>query len=394
MSKTHLHAFGPGGRNQVALPFDLESLLADWASLRVSMTRHLAPGFERDEWAYLIQFLATENLAGAYRGSFGEPYAGLRESGAGIFLRPRGQVAVWLPNNVSLLGPLTLVLLSITGNRLWFKGGSRSADLTGEFLAYVFEHLRPGPLRFHLERSLEHASFDRADKRNAGFAAGADVRILFGSDAAAQAIDALAHPLESSSFAFIDRRSEAWVEPACVDAELVDTLVKVFGIYGQAGCTSPRRVVLLGGTPGQAHGLRDALLARWNGNLRRSTAPHQASMNQMARQWAAALGWDAVLGHANSAAFLVGGPELESIESPLALAVVPMPLSQALEQLPENIQTIGHAVGDTRQPCWLEALASSRIKRLVPLGRMHHFGPLWDGANFWRQTFQEVELDL
>jgi hypothetical protein len=255
MSNSNLHFFGESCA--LALPFELDELLADWASLRVPMTRGIAPGFERDEWAYLIQFIASDSLSAVFENSFG---ARTKTQGElGLFLRPRGQVAIWLPNNVSLLGPLSMVLLSLTGNRLALKGGSRSEDLTGNFLAYIFENLRPGALRSHLEAKVEYGVFDRNDERNARFAAESDVRVLFGSDAAAEAINALPHPLESSDFAFIDRRSEAWIEAGCVTNELVDTLCKVFGIYGQAGCTSPRRVVLLGGDEQAARDLRERL---------------------------------------------------------------------------------------------------------------------------------------
>ena len=390
MSKSKLHYFGE--RCALALPFDLDELLADWASLRVPMTRAIAPGFERDEWAYLIQFISTESLSAVFEDSFGK--RSQAPTALGLFLRPRGQVAIWLPNNVSLLGPLTMVLLSLTGNRLALKGGSRSEDLTGQFLAYAFENLRPGPLRRHLEQQVEFAVFERGDERNARYAAESDVRVLFGSDAAAAAINALPNPLESSSFAFIDRRSEAWIEPGCLTDELVETLCKVFGIYGQAGCTSPRRVVLIGGSEDDAHALRERLVAQWAKLMRQPPAPHQASANVMARQWAAALGWEAELTDQHGAVFASGAAGLEPIEAPLALAVVSMDLEQALEELPANIQTIGHAHAASSRAAWLDVLAGSRIKRLVPLGRMHHFGPLWDGANFWRQTFEEVELDL
>jgi hypothetical protein len=390
MSESVFFYYGDAGA--VALPFALEELLADWASLRLQMTRAVAPGFERDEWAYVIQFISEEHLAEVYASAFGAR----REDHAspGLLLRPRGTVAIWLPNNVSLLGPLSLVLLSITGNRLLLKGGSRSEDLSGAFLAYVFEHLRPGVLREHLEANVHYAVFDRADERNARYAAEAQVRVFFGSDAAAAAIDALPHLLESSYFAFIDRRSEAWIEPICVDDELVETLCKVFGIYGQAGCTSPRRVVLLGGDERQAADLRERLVETWQRLMRQPPAPHQASANVMAQQWAAALGWDARLTDLNGAVFASGTASLEPIEASMALAVVGLEREVALAELPENIQTIGHALEDATDPAWLQLVAGSRVKRFVPLARMHHFGSLWDGANFWRQTFEEVEFDL
>jgi hypothetical protein len=128
--------------------------------------------------------------------------------------------------------------------------------------------------------------------------------------------------------------------------------------------------------------------------MRQAPAPHQASANVMARQWAAALGWEARLTDQNGAVFASGPAGLQAVEAPMSLAVVGLSLEQAMAELPANIQTIGHALGEPSAPAWLDVLANSEIKRFVPLGRMHHFGPLWDGANFWRQTFEEVELDL
>jgi hypothetical protein len=43
---------------------------------------------------------------------------------------------------------------------------------------------------------------------------------------------------------------------------------------------------------------------------------------------------------------------------------------------------------------WLKIVAASGIKRFVPIGRMHHFGSLWDGEQFWRQCFEEVEFGI
>ena len=123
-----LRAFGRSARRPARwpsrCPFDLEAVLADWAALRPAMTRTVPDGFERDEWAYLIQFLDRDNLKGAFTASFGEPVEPVEPGadGTGVLARPRGTVAVWLPNNVSLLGPLTLILLTLTGNRIPAEG--------------------------------------------------------------------------------------------------------------------------------------------------------------------------------------------------------------------------------------------------------------------------------
>ena len=379
----------------VTLPFVLDDVIADWASLRVTMARQLPDVFERDEWAYLISFLEEANLRGAYVQSFGAPVGPPKSGkpgGAAGLIRPRGPVAVWLPNNVSLLGPLVMILISITGNPMLLKGGSRSEDLTGAFLQFAIEHLREGPLREALRATVRYDVFDRDDARNAEFAAEARSRIIFGSDAAAASIEALPHPQGSTGFAFIDRRSEAWVERELLSDELVDVLIKVFAIYGQAGCTSPRRVVVLDGTKGDALELRDRMLARWPEVIKRRPAPHVASACVMARQWAAALGWDARLAANNGAVLATGEAATSTFESPMGLPVVAASVEAALDALPPNIQTIGHAVHDPNSGDWLARIARSGAKRFVPVARMHHFGPVWDGVDFWRQTFEEVEV--
>ena len=384
----------PAGAVAVALPFDLERVVADWESLRVPMTRHVPEVFQRDEWAYLIRFLERDSLMEPFRSSFGEPIAAPGDLAPVALARPGGPVAVWLPNNVSLLGPLALVLLTLTGNPLLLKGGSQSEDLCGAFLDFARANLSPGHLSRRLE-SVRFEVFDRDDPRNAEYAAAARLRIVFGSDAAAEAVDALPHPLDSSSCAFVDRRSEAWVAPARVDDALLRTLVKVFAVYGQAGCTSPRRVVLLDGGSNDARALRDGLVAAWPHAVQGEVAPHVASSNVMARQWAAALGWDAVLAPANAAVLAVGTSDLERFDAPMALPIVAAPLERAAAELPDNIQTIGHAFAEAGESSWgrcLELLSRPGAKRFVPLARMHHFGPVWDGVDYWRRTFEHVEI--
>ena len=68
-------------------------------------------------------------------------------------------------------------------------------------------------------------------------------------------------------------------------------------------------------------------------------------------------------------------------------------VEQAAAELPANIQTIGHALEGEADARWFELLARTPVKRFVPLERMHHFGARWDGADFWRATFDLVELD-
>lgn len=391
MSRSLHYFVGSGRCAAVALPFPLDAMVADWNGLRQAMVRQMDPSFSRDEWAYLISFLSAENLEGVFTQCFGRRTAAPDLPPRFLF-HPRGLVGIWLPNNVSLLGPLTLILMSLTGNPLWLKGGTQSSDLTGAFLRYALAQLAPGVLRTRLDSSVRHDVFDREDARNVEMAGQARVRIVFGTDAAASAIHALPHPRDSVGVSFVDRRSEAWIQKEAVtDALLVDIL-RVFAIYGQAGCTSPRRVVVLDADGSDVLRLRDRLLALWPSVVRGAPAAFRASENIMCRQWAAAQGWNAALAERNAALLAAGTLDLEEIQGDMVLMLVPATVPEAVAHLPPNVQTVGCALTSFRLEDVLSWLHDGSVKRIVPLQRMHHFGPVWDGQEFWRQTFEAVEL--
>jgi hypothetical protein len=375
----------------VSLPNQTGSVIDQWSELRSAMTQAVPDSFTRDEWAYLMSFLDTTHLNQPFRECFGETIP----AGAGPVVRlfrPRGRIALWLPNNVSLLGPLTLILVSLTGQPLRIKAGSRSNNLTKDFLEFALFRLPDCALKRYLGDSVICETFDRHHIGNAEMAEKAHVRIVFGSNEAAREIHSLPHPLESVGFSFVDRRSEVWIEEECLSDQFCTTLLKIFAIYGQAGCTSPRRVVLLGGDTSNALALRDRLVELWPTVLPGLPAMNVSSENTMARQWAAALGWDSRIAGSNAGVIAVGEPDLLVIDSGMFLGISPATPEQAERTLPDNIQTLGYASQEPDHIRWLELVARTGIKRLVGLDEMHHFGPLWDGSEFWRQLFEAVEI--
>lgn len=382
----------PSGTIGVALGFDPARLIAEWAALRGPMARELPDAFARDEWAYLISFLEEGRLGAVFTEAFG-PRASANGPAPRAIFHPVSTVAVWLPNNVSLLGPLTLVLLTLTGTRVRLKGGSDSEDLTRPFLEFARAHAGTGLLAERLADHVEHAVFGREDARNAALAAEADVRIVFGSDEATAAVDALPHRPGSETIAFRDRSSEAWVEPARIDEATLRTLLAVFAVYGQAGCTSPRRVVLIDGVEEDARALAERLAATWPRVVRRPPAPHESSQGVLGLQWARALGWRAVTAPDHAAVFAAGALGQEAIDLPMGLSLVPATEGEALRALPRNIQTVGQVLGPERVTALAPRLASRGVARLVPLARMHHFGPVWDGLEFWRRCFTRMEVE-
>jgi hypothetical protein len=390
----HLHFFdAPAGTISLALPLDYQQAIDDFAVLRNQMVRQVPVEFSRDEWAYLVTFLERENLLSPFLTTFGVRVEAPAQP-PNLLYRPRGPIAIWLPNNVSLLGPLTLILLSLTGQPIRLKLGSSAQDLTAAFLQYARANLPQGELREYLSSQVRTEIFGREDPRQQELTRNAQIRVIFGADSAAEAIHQLPHPLESLGFSFVNRESEAWLEQGALDEQVLATLIKVFAIYGQAGCTSPKRVILLDGSKTAVRRLRDDLVDLWPSVVTGEPPMHTASANVMAEQWATTLGWDARRTPRNAALFTHGTRDLPSFEAPMALRIQGATREQALADLPPNIQTIGHALEAPDDPAWLELLASSRVRRFVALGRMHHFGSIWDGQEFWRQCFEPMEVRI
>jgi hypothetical protein len=380
--------FSSAGRHTVLLlPFDLDRAISDWGALRRRMVADKPDTFTRTEWAYLISFLDPESLESVFVETFGVRGA-VEPAASREVVQPGGPVAVWLPNNVSLLGSLTLVLLSLTGNVLRIKSGSRGDDPTPLFLDYARQNLPAGQLRDHLTRDLEVRVFSRDDPQNAEWAGISRTRLVFGSDAAVAAIQALPHPTDSSGFSFGHRESEAWLERGACDDTTLESLLRVFDVYGQAACTSPARVVLLEATPAEAFEIRERLLSIWKRTFPRDPEMAVASTSILDHQWAASLGWSSRLAEKHGAAFAVGSASLPKPKGLRLLPLVPLTVPEAVTSLPECIQTIGYGLSPEMHRELTARIAGRGVKRFVRITEMHRFGPVWDGQSFWRDTFE------
>lgn len=382
------------GDDWLALPHSLDEMIDSWDLLRRKLLRVPQLGFTRDELAYVASFLGPESLVGLVESAFGPRKRTDPTTAPGRLLRPRANAAVWLPNNVSLLGPLLVILLSLAGCRVRMKAASEAEDLTFALLDLAREHATE-PLATYIRDKVEHLRLDRDDPRVAELAADTELQIFFGSDAGAAAVMALPRPVRSVWVPFVDRRSEAWIEPAAASDDTLTALLRVFAIYGQAGCTSPSRVVLLDASEQQAHELADRLYSLWPRVIAAPTAMHVASVNVMTEQWALALGYRAQRtpdGAAVIASGTLGLPELPPGEAPRLLPVVAAARADALAALPGNIQTVGHALAQPDDPTWVQLVAQTRIARFVPLAQMHHFGALWDGYPLLSTLFEHVEV--
>lgn len=305
---------------------------------------------------------------------------------------PRGRTAVWLPNNVSLLGPLTLVLLSLVGAPVGLKMGSRSDDLSSALLAYCSDQLPAGALRDFLRDQVEVHSFARKSTEAEQLSRWAQTRIVFGSNIAAEAIDALPHDIGSQMIAFVDRQSEVWLSDCSVDETVLRDLIAVFSVYGRLGCTSPRRIVLLEGGADEAERLAHRLASLWKQVVRSDAEAHVASGTLLSSQWARALGHSSLRVAGGHATLVWGHTEECMVGGNEVLSILPSRVGKRFSELPGNIQTIGHAFSEAQLLDILPHFAKAPAVRLVPIAQMHHFSPVWDGEEFWRRLFQVKEI--
>lgn len=373
------------GINAVGLPFNLDAMIEDWQRLQRAMAKAPNPAFSRTEWAYLIQFVDPNALRNVFSSAFGEQTP---IGSANCLLTPVSRVALWLPNNVSLLGPLVMVLVSLTGAEMRVKVGSRSRNLFVALLDWLRTRASDGPLKEWLENCVTAEEFDRHDSRNADMAAWADVRILFGSDAAASGVESLPHPYASRAFYFGEKVSEAWVEASRIDRPLASELARVFSVYGQAGCTSPKRVVIIDGTEADADTLALELLNVWPTTEPEIPPRHVASEAIMADHWARAIGKRAVRLPSNAGALILEPAASITVQGHMALGLQWGSLEDTLRTQSPNIQSIGHAVAMPDHPRWQAAMARSAATRFVQLGKLHHFDGVWDGLPWWQNLFQ------
>ncbi len=368
---------------------DIVGIIEDWDNIRKIMLKKPPPEFTRDELAYLVNFISKRELMEIYISTFGELTNIPRNMHRKI--RPIGNVSLWSPNNVSLLAPLTMILVSISGNKLRIKLGSRGTDLCSPLINWIKENSKSGPLVEWLEGELSVKSFDRESELNRKWSEWADVRIVFGSDMGCKSISDLPCSEETRTYLFSNKVSQIWCTNDDMDSSQIETLIKVFSIYGTAGCTSPRIVKIIDGSIEDCENLARRISISWDSVISGEIEMHSASQNLLSHQIAKSKGWESWILGKNSAVIAVGGPELNPPEGNRILPITHSSLDDSFTVLPPEIQTIGYSLPNNLLDKIEENMINYNIKRLVPIGEMHHFGPIWDGMHYWRGMFIEVE---
>lgn len=381
---------------RMMLPYNLDALLSDAQALVRQMIK-TGPtlSFTRDEWAYLIHTFQPKSLISVFTDTFGPMVTAANPDDQRRYLISRETATVWLPNNVSLLGPLMVNNLLLAGLTVFAKSGSHASPLLNELQSYISNNAPNGTLKSLWQNKLRTEQFDRKDPRNETWSYEADVRLAFGNDTSIQAIKSLPSKSNSPFFGFGDHSSEIWISPKeAATSDTVQNILNVFRIYGKRGCTSPARVVIIDGTVGDAQDLALKLQTRWNEIKAPRPAPHLVSETIMADQVARASGAVSFRTHDGGAVFIAGDVTHFDLPGQMTLPIMALDIPAALSSQKANIQTVGVAADDGWVTDWKPQLITSGALRVVSVQKMHYFGPHWDGMPYWRSCFREIETSL
>ena len=199
------------------------------------------------------------------------------------------------------------------------------------------------------------------------------------------------HAPGSRFLGFGNMYSEAWIDRQHLNDATAEQLIRVFAIYGQAGCTSPRRVVILNASHENAMRWSDRLVELWPQIAPAVAAPHTASQNLLFHQLATHAGAHARLTPGNRSIVAVADRSAEIPEGPQTLLLSGATLDEAVRSTPSNLQTLGLAVSAATHQEIVQRATDMHVRRMVPLSQMHHFGSLWDGHLLAATFFDFIE---
>ncbi len=337
----------------------------------------------------LEPILTKELGAGALNGEWTE------DGRARLKAYPVGVVGHWPAGNIEIQPLLSMTCALLGGNACLVRIPTGLRDVTSRLV----DKLIASDGKNILTSRIRLLSFDheRLDLHRA-MAQSVDGAMIWGGEEAVSSIRSLPFPPWARLAVFGPRISVAamdsasWSNPATCEA-LCRRIARDVWQFDQQACSSPQ-VLFLEKNDGVStrefvQALRSAFEAENRAHPRETIEGALTSAICQAR--AAWLLRD----ESNSAVFpatpdwtiLVGhGPEIPQPTQGKTLTVLEVDdLLAALARLDGNVQTLGLAIADPEKESAIASLAASRgIDRIVPLGRMHVFGPPWDGVDLIR----------
>ncbi|MFI5494485.1 acyl-CoA reductase [Actinoplanes sp. NPDC051859] len=323
-----------------------------------------------------------------------------RDDNTWIF--PRGNVFHVPPANVDTIFVYSWALSALAGNHNVVRISSRSAGAAD----VVLEALNATDADPVIGRTQRMVTYGRDDQLTANLSAWCDLRVIWGGDAAVEAIRR--HPLGPAArdLTFPDRTSWAALSvPGWHAADPATRTAAVTGFandsywFDQAACSSPRTVFLVGGAPAAAEQARAEFLTLLSAVVAQRGWTVDAAMAVEKRVHAYSL---AATGASTGLAFPSNEITALTLDDPSAaprrwIGAGAFPfahvtsLGELVPGLQRQDQTVSHfgfAPADLR--AFAVDLAGRGVDRIVPFGAALTFSAIWDGydlpAEFTRLT--------
>jgi hypothetical protein len=337
-----------------------------------------------------LEPIITKELgAGALHGDW------MEDGRARLKAYPVGIVGHWPAGNIEIQPLLSMTCALLGGNACLVRIPTELRDMIAQLIAKLVQSDKQSLLTSRIRLlAFDHGRLDL----HRAVAQSVDGAMIWGGEEAVSTIRSLPFPPWARLAVFGPRISVAAMDAASwADAGTRESLCRRIARdvwqFDQQACSSPQ-VLFLEKKNGEStadfvQALRTAFEAENRAHPRESIEGALTSAICQARA-----AW-LLQNEANSAVFpatpdwtiLVGhGAEIPQPTQGKTLTVLEVDdLLEALARLDGNVQTLGLAIADPERESAIASLAATRgIDRIVPLGRMHVFGPPWDGVDLIR----------
>jgi hypothetical protein len=320
------------------------------------------------------------------------------------FVFPRGNVFHVPPANVDTIFVYSWALSALAGNHNVVRISARSAGAAETVLEALNATLADAdPV---IGRTQRMVTYGRDDALTAALSAWCDLRVIWGGDAAVDAIRR--HPLRASGrdLTFPDRTSWAALSvPGWRAADPAGRRAAVTGFandaywFDQAACSSPRTVFLVGDDPG---GVAEEFLELLGEVVARRGWTVDAAMAVEKRVNAYGL---AATGAATAVHFpenAVTALDLADVSAvprrwigagafPFARVRTLAELVPAMTRQDQTFSHFGFAPAELRE--FAAALGGRGVDRIVPFGAALTFSAIWDGYDLPREFTRLTTLE-
>lgn len=163
--------------------------------------------------------------------------------------KPQGLVAMWMAGNVGTLPLFSLVPALLTKNVCVVKLANSSADATERLLSVLAECEVGGLSGNMLLNAVSVVSFDHRDRQlGEAMSMAADVKVLWGGEAAVKGITALPRREHCSEIIFGPKYSIGLIDRKLLESnsekieEVVSAFARDIAIFDQRACSAPQTI--------------------------------------------------------------------------------------------------------------------------------------------------------